>query len=161
VFSRIVSGGLKNRILVNVMVILFFFFLLPFTVQADSADPVYSAKSAGKLNFNDDITQEEYQNLLEGTGALNRPSSTGFGDARIRYRNVAGTQNAYSSKGSIPIQNQTKQIPPSTRTGLTFGQIAKDIKKAPSQESSDFPLTFKELSKRLKTSTSNAVIRAR
>ena len=150
-------GDYRSSVM-GAFVFLYLLFFLPVIVFSDGEDPVYSTKSAGRMNFGDDITPDDYQNLLEGKGAIIRAPSV-FGDVRVRYRNVAGTQNEYS-RVPTPIKGQYKPIPPATRTGLTFGQIAKEIKKSSSQES-DFPLTFKELSKRLKTSTSNAVIRAR
>lgn len=121
-------------------------------------DPVYSSKSNGSGQLREQLSSDEYNQILQ-KGGSNAPGGGGNSDYTLRYKNVAGSQTPQDT-GKV-LRPQFHAIPPSTKSGLSFGQLAKQIKKTDSASASDAPLTFKELSRRIRSASGNAVIKAR
>ncbi len=120
-------------------------------------DPVYSSKSNGSGQLREQLSSDEYNQILQ-KGAQNTAGG-GNSDYTLRYKNVAGSQTPPDT-GKV-LRPQFHTIPPSTKSGLSFGQLAKQIKKPDNASASDAPLTFKELSRRIRSASGNAVIKAR
>ena len=124
-----------------------FFFLCYSPLFCD--DPVYSSKSSENgIVLRDQLSSEAYHGLLRDPSDHDVPLSP---EARVRYQNVAASKDAIVRVSSP----KYKPVPP--KTGLTFGQVARDMRRSEvAPVLSGASLSFKDLSKRFRLSSDNA-----